>query len=58
MTDYARQSLQQNGYTLMHTDPIVEMRLTVLCIAKDDLTVLTFLSAKSYVDESFMPFDC
>ena len=51
-------TLQQNGYTLTHTDPIYEVKLTFLCIAKDGLTVLTFLSTKLYVDESIMPFDC
>ncbi len=28
------------------------------CLAKEGLPVLTFLSTKLYLDESFMPFDC
>ena len=54
MTDYARQSLQKHGSGHL----IYEMTPTVLCIATGGLTVLTFLSTKLYVDESFMPFDC
>jgi hypothetical protein len=58
MTDYARQSLQQNGYTLTHTDPIYEIKLTVLLHCKGRPHGPYVSSSKLYVDESFMPFDC